>query len=202
MIGNELYYIDFISGNGSRLLKVDITIPNATPVIVENTLAFGNDIFAVGTDIYTVHGGTAKRVTKTDTTVSLPTFEESVLTGIDRNSEFIFISGTDVYISTFQDIGGRIQRYTLNTLSVPDNTKTIDVNVYPNPARTNITVTLGKDKHIDEISVYNALGIQVKEIHIHNTSKATVDLSNLSKGVYFLKIKSENKIFTKKIIKE
>ena len=202
MIGNELYYTDFISGNGHRLFKVDIAIPNATPIIVENTLASGNDIFAVGTDIYTVHGAGAKRITRTDTTANLPTHEEFLITGIDTNSEFIFISGTDVYISTFQSIAGRIQRYTLNTLSISENETPINVKIYPNPTTTQVTISLENNERMKEISIFNTLGMKVKETQFNTNSEAIIDLSNLSKGVYILNVKTENKTLTKKIIKE
>ncbi|QHI35669.1 hypothetical protein IMCC3317_10150 [Kordia antarctica] len=200
-IGDDLYFTDFISGNGTRLFKINITDTNPTPVIVENTLAFGNDIFAVGTDIYTIHGGSAQRITKTDTTASLPTFEETVYTGIDANSVNFLITGNDFYISTFQTPGGRIQKYTTTVLGVSDDKLTTGIAVYPNPVTTEVTVSLENDELIKEVSVFNALGMKVKEIQVNTTSKATVDVSNLSKGIYFLNVKSESKTFTKKIMK-
>mgnify|MGYP005990780817 CR=1 FL=1 len=72
----------------------------------------------------------------------------------------------------------------------------IEVIIYPNPVQTLFTVELPT-----YVEVYNirVLSIQGQELM---KSKATdVDISNLSRGIYFLNIKTSQGIYTKKIVK-
>ena len=66
--------------------------------------------------------------------------------------------------------------------------KTKDLNVYPNP--TNGTLVINSDELINkQLFVANIEGKIVKSITI-TSNQETIDLSDLSKGVYYLK--SEN----------
>lgn len=70
------------------------------------------------------------------------------------------------------------------------------VSIYPNPVsdKLNITSPTGS-----KISLYNVLGKNVK--YTFSTSEtATLQVSDLAKGVYVLKISSENKTKTSKVI--
>ena len=69
------------------------------------------------------------------------------------------------------------------------------LNIYPNP--TNGTISINTELIIDKIEVYDTLG---KLMKVKLASK-NITLENLSTGVYFIKIYSDNKIGTKKIIK-
>ena len=69
------------------------------------------------------------------------------------------------------------------------------LNIYPNP--TSGTISINTELIIDKIEVYDTLG---KLMKVKLASK-NITLENLSTGVYFIKIYSDNKIGTKKIIK-
>lgn len=71
------------------------------------------------------------------------------------------------------------------------------VSIYPNPA--NEFVTISSSVEINKIEVYNLLGKKVSSSSslINNT----LDISNLSKGMYLLKLTSEEGTATKKIVK-
>lgn len=66
--------------------------------------------------------------------------------------------------------------------------------VYPNPATHKINININSE--VVSVEIYNALGKQVF------TSKSInqVNVSKFSKGVYLLKIKTEKRITTKKIV--
>lgn len=89
----------------------------------------------------------------------------------------------------------------VNTMSVSefDNQSFF---VYPNPTSNFITIS-GKDNSqlIDSIVLSDVLGktIQTKTV---NTVSTNIDLSDLSNGIYFAKVKSGNTISTIKIIKQ
>jgi hypothetical protein len=83
----------------------------------------------------------------------------------------------------------------LNVLSV-ENMNNFQLTFYPNPTRNIINISF--DYPIDRIEIYSLNGSRVKGIEGRNR----VDLSELTKGVYFLKIETNGQQFTKKVIKQ
>lgn len=70
---------------------------------------------------------------------------------------------------------------------------------YPNPVKN--VLTLSNDSLIEEISVTSILGQQVLVKKVNNL-QADIDISSLSKGVYFVKVSAEGLEKTVKILKE
>lgn len=68
--------------------------------------------------------------------------------------------------------------------------------LYPNPAKNNLYIetTLNSNIHV---SIVNMLGKEVIKTKVNNN---TVNISNLTSGVYIVKITEENKTSTKKLI--
>ncbi|QOD59949.1 T9SS type A sorting domain-containing protein [Polaribacter haliotis] len=71
--------------------------------------------------------------------------------------------------------------------------------VYPNPASSNFTIS-SENLKLENIEIYNLLGKKVFHEKVKNESKIEINTSNFSKGIYLIKIKSENKIISKKLI--
>jgi Leucine-rich repeat (LRR) protein len=70
--------------------------------------------------------------------------------------------------------------------------------VYPNPVKNLLSITTNNTVRISQITLCDVLGKQLT-----TTTDETIDISNLNKGVYFIKIMtSDKKVFTKKIIKQ
>ena len=66
----------------------------------------------------------------------------------------------------------------------------------PNPTTNTFTIDLNGEI-LEKVVIYNELGQRVKEVTTNE-----VDISNLSNGIYFVKITSQSgKIATKKLIK-
>ena len=80
------------------------------------------------------------------------------------------------------------------SLSIIDNENEVVV-VYPNPVKKEIFIK--GIKNYSEIVIYDANG---KKMNFFKKNKFKIDM--LSKGLYFLKIKTSNKIFVRKFIKE
>ncbi|WP_299115356.1 aryl-sulfate sulfotransferase [uncultured Winogradskyella sp.] len=80
-----------------------------------------------------------------------------------------------------------------NNLSIEDNQLSI-VNIYPNPS--NGIFNINSKLNIDKVEVYNTLGKK-----IYDTKLSKVNLSEQIDGIYFLKIYSDSKVISKKIIK-
>ena len=104
---------------------------------------------------------------------------------------FDLIQSNNTVSITFPDNGGYISTATLqvfnfssdirNVLGVNDYTFNNRIKVYPNP--TNGILNISNTNNIKEIVIYNITGVKVK------TFKATqtLDISELSTGLYFLK---------------
>lgn len=73
------------------------------------------------------------------------------------------------------------------------------IQVYPNPCYDYISIKT--DKNINSLEVINLSGEKILLEEIKGTTKK-IDLRNLPKGLYVLKIDSENNSFTRKIIKK
>ena len=76
---------------------------------------------------------------------------------------------------------------------VPENT-TETVTVYPNPVKDHLTV---KAENLQSVEVYNLMGQQVL-----TTTMSTIDMSGLYQGVYFVRITSDGKTVTKRVVKQ
>jgi hypothetical protein len=74
-----------------------------------------------------------------------------------------------------------------------------NLTIYPNPAKDKIRIL--SNSSIDKVLVYNILGKLVYESP-KKASNLSVDISNLSKGIYFIKVFSDGFSKTKKIVKE
>jgi hypothetical protein len=69
-------------------------------------------------------------------------------------------------------------------------------NVYPNPANDYITIA-SKNIKVSSVDMYNVLGAKVLSLELANDR---VNVSNLVKGVYFMKINSDGGTATKKVV--
>ncbi|QOW10422.1 T9SS type A sorting domain-containing protein [Kaistella flava (ex Peng et al. 2021)] len=81
------------------------------------------------------------------------------------------------------------------TMAVNNTTKST-FNLYPNPANEFFTVE--NDKPLNAVSIYTLDGRLVKTIN--NPASKKIDISSLSKGVYMVKVKSDNTESTRKLI--
>ena len=83
---------------------------------------------------------------------------------------------------------------TYQTLSVTDVKKT-QVKIYPNPAKNFINIST--EKAIQSIEIYDVLGRLIT-----TETKNNINVSQLAKGNYFLKIKTSDQELIEKFIKE
>ena len=87
-----------------------------------------------------------------------------------------------------------------NTTYIEERSNKI-VNLFPNPASTQITLSLGKEFVSEpEIDIIDYLGKMQKVEYQINSSEITINTSSLSPGVYFLRIRSGAKVETRKFV--
>jgi hypothetical protein len=103
--------------------------------------------------------------------------------------------------SIFFDYNPPIVTNTFNTefvaaLGNPTFT-TEDILVYPNPTNQTVTVDLSQSaENLSEIVFFDIVGKRVKVINSLGEKQITIEVSDLSKGVYLIEIQTENKIKT------
>ncbi|MGB0369670.1 MAG: T9SS type A sorting domain-containing protein, partial [Flavobacteriales bacterium] len=71
------------------------------------------------------------------------------------------------------------------------------VSVYPNPVKSQLVVNT--EENIKSIVIVDIMG---KSTTASLSTKSTIDFSDFTNGVYFLQVKTDNALITKKIIKQ
>jgi len=92
----------------------------------------------------------------------------------------------------------------INTTDIKDNYIKSDFTIYPNPANDYITINLNDIDLINnsQIQIFDILGNESKCPLIRNSDYLKIDISNLSSGIYIIKLKGNlmddsRKIFVK-----
>jgi hypothetical protein len=83
-----------------------------------------------------------------------------------------------------------------------ENTATLNVNLYPNPANDIIRVTIGQQQGSSEVTfrILNMLGAEVSSTikSFNADGEYELDLTSISQGFYFVEINND---FGKKLVK-
>ncbi|APZ46036.1 hypothetical protein BW723_06885 [Polaribacter reichenbachii] len=87
------------------------------------------------------------------------------------------------------------------SLSVEDNNAKEEISLYPNPAANFLNLKVD-NQQIKEVKIYNLLGKEVLKTLLKGDEKKQINISNLSKGMYVIQIKTDVNTFAKKIIKQ
>jgi hypothetical protein len=74
--------------------------------------------------------------------------------------------------------------------------------LYPNPASEELYVLLAKAYPNLHVAVYNAIGQQVRYFDLKQTAECTLQVHDLSAGVYFLKFDTQDESFTARFTKQ
>ena len=88
-----------------------------------------------------------------------------------------------------------------NTTSIPEEQLKKLFSFYPNPAKDQLTVKIPQFNDYELLEVVNPLG-QIVYSKTIRLNKELIDLSGFMSGVYFINLRSEEAIFTQKLIVE
>jgi hypothetical protein len=101
-----------------------------------------------------------------------------------------------VWIKFFHNSGG----VDCSTLGVVDADPNLNkVNIYPNPAATNVKINIENNYNITTLQVVDMLGKVVKNINVANVNgTSNIDVSSLNNGFYFVKVLNGNKVIESK----
>lgn len=88
--------------------------------------------------------------------------------------------------------------YTCNQTSVVENSDKYKINIYPNPANDKIEI---EGLQTGQIEIMDLNGKHIKNVNVSNT-KTSINISKLSNGVYSIRIKTDDGVIIKKLVKE
>jgi hypothetical protein len=87
--------------------------------------------------------------------------------------------------------------YNENSLGIDDELLAQGISLYPNPVSD--ILTIDSEIPLTKVEIYSVLGRKVKEV---DSDFKSIPTSNLSNGVYVVRIFSETGLVTKKLIKK
>ncbi len=122
--------------------------------------------------------------------------------------EEVFIAFVKFFTQPTAALGG--DRWIIDNVSVTDNILNAETfqntsfNVYPNPANTAIQIQLQNTiEKIDSITITDVLGKTIRNIKRISGNQFNVDVADVSQGVYFVEIITQNNLKqVKKLIKK
>lgn len=88
--------------------------------------------------------------------------------------------------------------YTNLSLDTPISKK--DIILYPNPVATDLNISIANSITVEQISIYSLIGQLVKSVEGSNV--ASIKMSDLTSGVYIVKIQTNQGVIDQKIIKK
>ncbi len=92
---------------------------------------------------------------------------------------------------------GQVRVFELSSVLSTDEFVLSQFNLYPNPTNSQIRIQISENLQLEKINFYNNLGQLIEE-----NINETIDVSKLSKGIYFVEIVTVNGSATKKVIVE
>lgn len=118
------------------------------------------------------------------TSISLSSDGSTIAIGAPGND------GTD-------DSAGHVRVYNLAALLSSDSFVLSKFDVYPNPINNQLNIQLQNNLELKKVTIYNQLGQFIKE-----ENKLTIDVSQFSKGLYYVEIITNKGKATKKVVIE
>ncbi|HMK07322.1 MAG TPA: T9SS type A sorting domain-containing protein, partial [Flavobacterium sp.] len=166
--------------NASHIVRTEITDGSYVKFIF-------NDIYlpALADDEPHSHGFVAYKIKPRADVVVGDVVHNNAAIYFDFNSPVITNTAATVFMGNMATMSNAVVRF----------------DVFPNP--TNGMVAIKGNAAIEKVVVIDINGRILKELNFNNPNvNAQIDIADLSKGIYFLKIKSSQGIANRKIIKK
>ena len=87
-------------------------------------------------------------------------------------------------------------------VGVEDLGQSLGIDIYPNPTENVLFIDLDKDLGQATIELFNELGELVIREEGHYTDKLEIDVQDLDKGIYLLRLKSNAFEFNSRSVKQ
>jgi len=129
--------------------------------------------------------------TTTNGTGSISVDANGLVTGVNIGTATVTATANDG-----SNVHGTYTIQVTSTIGINETIQNLDLNIFPNPTKG--IVTFSATEQISSIEIYNLTGQKVATFNNTNT----IDISNLSNGIYTAKVVAGKGGTTKKIIKE
>lgn len=175
---------------------------------------YGQNLSITGTRIWTYEGRTYQYTVELDdntdftspfivdrssnTTTDQPIPDD--FAAVTARYARITVTGASDYTGTWVSLTGFDIIADTISASTTIHTKDSDLLVYPNPATNLLTIEAVGLKQ-GEVAIYNVQGKQILAKRLNGTL-TTIDVHDLLRGVYLIKVSDQEKIVTKRFIKE
>ena len=125
----------------------------------------------------------------------------AIITGATGQSYTATNNGQYAVIITRNGCTDTSDCITINSAGIED-LNLINVQIYPNPVASTLTVDFGQAINLDVIELTDALGRIVQTFKNFNGNQIQIDLAKESSGVYFLNLNIDQNSKTLKVIKQ
>ena len=195
---NSNYTVTGISAAGCNAIAAVSSVSVAVPSVTINTIMSNTTTLCSGSTAVLWLSGSFGAISS-----------YSWSTGATTNTTSATPTTTTVYTLTIAGTEGcptsktfTQQVITCGTVGLKEIDNNSMISIYPNPANDFMTVSLGAES-ADATAIYvtNALGEMVLAEKV-TSSNTTLNTSNLTSGIYFVKIESKNGSAIKKFIKQ
>lgn len=207
---NNNWYLDYVVINGNTITPpLNQEIPYIILNFNSNDLfvsTYCNSLFGgaeVHVDYYTYLTALSQTLQVCDTPMGAMSFEYLYFYFFfnDQTQPFYYEIVTetngDKTLTITSASGDEAVYSNQQPLSIYKNAQ-LGFNLYPNPISDGFYIQIRDNIKINQVIIYNMIGKIVSTFD----ESATYDISILQKGVYFVKIKTDQGIVSKKIIKE
>ncbi len=93
--------------------------------------------------------------------------------------------------------------YTYSTVNIEDHLQNQQYSIYPNPTKNSIFITLSEELKAQKIILFDALGQVVFQQKVGISEHAiNIEMSDFSKGLYYIVIESDSSRSVTKVVKE
>lgn len=196
---NEVPYVPLMIYESNALLETAVCNMGSGTVefsLIDSSFWFTNGMSVTLSDCTNSQNSTFEGIYFNDF------FNAGNLTVNDLFFYDIIDNGNGDYTLTLTSPSGDQAIYGNKILSNTDF-KDLQFAIYPNPASTHLNITSAFGKGNTEIEIFNSLGSLLKYKNFKGEDNLSLDVSNLSSGLYFLKIKNEKDTkVVKRFIKE
>ena len=94
-----------------------------------------------------------------------------------------------------------VRVYQEATASVSEMNNVINVKLFPNPVNDKLNIQFSSDLGEIKGTIYSLTGQKI-QVFIQNSLEKTIDISDVSEGIYFIKLETEKGTSTHKIVKK
>lgn len=165
-----------VNGPETGTIHYAIFPGNHTGTVNHNTIFNGTGAITSGNFLMNIQNGNVN----------------NIISSLPVNSSF------DVYLFLEDNAGNWTPIYNLNNVLNSEDFILSETDIYPNPTSSNINVNLTSEATYELITIN---GQVIQKGNLVN-GKNVVDMSSLTKGLYFLSVKTAAGTATKKVIKE